>query len=354
MQQRILAFALAVSLLLCAPANAAAYDGFSNDYGYTDTKNEYIFQPDFAFSYFNKEVEDDPWYDEISPGTEIYLPLYVNVGGDAEDDVPVTAKMVKDDNVTINHKVVSGADYVGKVELVDIKSLKLKDVTAGMYAKIPLARNYDRTGSSAIDVRLKISVNSVTHDYTEIELDGRIRNQITSIPHDSIYGAAVPGMFRSYSYTGEASFDFGGEIIYDGHVRRGESYFLNLSREPVPDIAAMYPGAWLDFYSFLGGNKTFDKIGELKIPVNRNNLARRGQTAELYVYRIDGPYLTALGAGVASFDPNTNRVTIRAKTLENYVLSNTALLQQITPDMNNNILRSGYAEPPIEPEAPEE
>jgi hypothetical protein len=34
---------------------------------------------------------------------------------------------------------------------------------------------------------------------------------------------------------------------------------------------------------------------------------------------------------------------IRAKTLESYVLSNKALLQQITPDMNNNILRSGYA-----------
>ncbi len=354
MQHKTLAFALAVIILLCAPASAATFDGFSNHYGYTDTTNEYIFQPDAAFSYFNKEVEEDPWYDEISPGTEIYLPLYVNVGGVADDDVPVTAKMVKDDNIEINYKVITGVGYVGKVELIDIKSLKLKDVAAGMYAKIPLARNYDRTGSSAIDVRLKISVNNVTHDDTEIALDGRIRNQITSIPYDSIYGAAVPVMFRSYSYTGEASFDFGGEIKYDGFVKRGESYFLNLSREPAADLAAMYPDAWLDFYTFLGSNKTFDMIGELKIPVNRNNLARRGQAAELYVYRIDGPYLTALGAGVASFDPATNSVSIRAKTLENYVLSNTALLQQITPDINNNILRSGYATPPIEPEVPEE
>jgi hypothetical protein len=144
-------------------------------------------------------------------------------------------------------------------------------------------------------------------------------------------------------HTGAVTFDFGEKITYDGYVRSQQSYFLSLSREPTADLSVMYPDAWLDYYSFLGNYKTFDKIGELKIPINRANLAKRGAAPELYVYRISGDTLTALSAGVASFDTRTNTLQIRAKTLESYVLSNKALLQQITPDVNNNILRSGYA-----------
>ena len=317
--------------------------GFSYNLGYTDTENLYVFRPEGAFAYFNKLVYGDPDYRYIEPGTEVYLPLYVNVGGNAEEDTIATEKLTKADGVKINYKVLSGADYVGQLELVDTKKMKLKDVAAGMYVKIPLARNYDRTNAYVIHLRIKLSVNNVTYDSTEIDLKCRIRNPVNTISYDSVFGAALPSLFRSVGHTGAVTFDFGDKIAYDGYVRSQQSYFLSLSREPVSDISVMYPDAWLDYYSFLGNYKTFDRIGDLKIPVNRANLAKRGVAPELYVYRITGDALTALGAGVAEFDPKTNTLHIRAKTLESYVLSNKALLQQITPDVNNNILKSGYA-----------
>jgi hypothetical protein len=239
--------------------------------------------------------------------------------------------------------VLSGADYVGPLELLDTKKMKLKDVPAGMYVKIPLARNYDRTGAYVVHLRIKLSVNNVTYDYSEIDLKCRIRNPVNTISYDSVFGAVLPSLFRSVGHTGAVTFDFGEKITYDGYVRSQQSYFLSLSRDPVTDLSVMYPDAWLDYYTFLGNYKTFDRIGELKIPINRANLAKRGAVPELYVYRVSGNELTALGAGVASFDSVTNTLLIRAKTLESYVLSNKALLQQITPDVNNNILRSGYA-----------
>jgi hypothetical protein len=355
MFRKITAAALALVFAACPVfAFASNYDdderfgnddgGFSYNTSYTDTENLYVFEPEHAFSYFNKVVLDDPDYGYIEPGTEIYLPVYVNVGGTAEQDVIATDKLIKEDSVTINYKVLSGADYVGPLELMDTKKMKLKDVPAGMYVKIPLARNYDRTNAYNVHLRIKLSVNNVTYDSSEIDLKARIRNPINTIAYDSVFGAALPSLFRAVGHTGAVTFDFGNKIAYDGFVRSQQSYFLSLSREPISDISVMYPDAWLDYYAFLGNYKTFDRIGDLKIPVNRANLAKRGAAPELYVYRVSGDALTALGAGVASFDAKTNMLHIRAKTLESYVLSNKALLQQITPDMNNNILKSGYAE----------
>jgi hypothetical protein len=317
--------------------------GFSYNTNYTSTDNMYVFEPEYAFSYFNKVVQDDPDFGYVEPGTEIYLPLYVNVGGLADEDTLATEKLLKEDGVTINYKVLAGADYVGPLELLDIKKMKLKDVPSGVYVKIPLARNYDRTNAYDVHLRIKLSVNNVTYDESEVDLKVRIRNPINTISYDSVFGAALPSLFRSVGHTGAVTFDFGGKITYDGYVRSSQSYFLNLSRDPVANLSVMYPDAWLDFYTFLGNYKTFDRIGELKIPINRANLAKRGAAPELYVYRVSDNELTALGAGVASFDAKTNTLLVRAKTLESYVLSNKALLQQITPDVNNNILRSGYA-----------
>jgi hypothetical protein len=338
------------ALLLALPATASltvrpsedtiAY-GFSYDNSYTNTANMYTFYPDYAFTLYSKEVDLSPYYQYLDPGTEVYLPIFV--APDGGDDIPATEKNMKNDNVSVSYKILNGAEYVGEIVTEDIKRLKLKDVENGVYVKIPLAANYDLISATQIHIKLKISVNNVTYDYTEITFRARVRNETVEITHNSIYGARNPSLFKGRRYSGEASFDLGENVVYHGGINSDSTYFLSLSREPSADLSAMYPDTWLDYYTFLGDRKTFTKIGTLVIPVNRANLARRGETPELYVYRVDGLSLTALGAGVVSFDTNNNRLFIRAKPRESYVLSIKALLKEITPDSSGNVLRSGYA-----------
>ena len=344
MKKRIIAITLAVAMLLSFSASAAGNTGFSGDGWYTDTANMYYFETFNTFSLMNKEVDDYPDFDEIRPGTDIYLPLYV-LPDDGDEDIPVTDKMVKNDNVTVSAKVISGGDYVGQIELVDTKKLKLKDLPNGMHIKIPLGYNYDKTGRTSVEVRLKISVNNRTYSDTEIAFRCVLQSEADEISHNSVYGAKQPSLFKATSnYNGEATFDFGNDIKFTGKVKAGSTYLLNLSREPVMDLKAMYPDAWLDFYIFLGTAKTFSSIGYIEIPVNLSSISKKSQQPELYVYYIKDSALYSLGPDAISFDSKTNKLYIKAQMLGSYVLSDRALLRQITPDSNKNILRFGYAD----------
>lgn len=345
MLKRIIPVVLSVIYLSFAVYAADEVLGFDPDEGHlTETANEYFFSGAEAIIVDNKEVFTDPIYSAIVAGSDVYLPIYVYPDG-GRTSVQATDKMIKTDNVTISSKVLVGKDYVGNIELVDGKKLKLKGVKAGAYARIPLVSNYDKTGRSLVTLRLVLSVNDVTYERTQVSLKCKVMNRETEIDKNSVYGAKTPAQFHVHrDYSGEVTFDFGGNIKYTAKVKAGKTYYLNLSKEPAAEIKEMYPDAYLEFYNFLGDRDTFSSTGTLEIPVNRSKLSKKGTAPSLYVYRVDGKSLTALGSGSVSFNSKTDKLSVHTKTLGSYVLSNVPLLKEISGAPDGDILKSGYAD----------
>lgn len=345
MLKKIMAAMLSVICFSFTAYAAYADVGFDEEWGdMTSTANEYFFETDDTLVVRNKEVIDDPQYDELVPGDDIYIPVHVYPDR-GKQAVPATDKMMKTDNLSVSSKVLSGKSYVGDVDLVSGKKLKLKGVAAGIYTHIPITSDYTKTGWSSVSVSVVLSVNDVTYDDTQVTLKCHIRNRVTEIDKNSVYGAKTPAQFKAANrYSGEATFDFGNKIKYTARVKSGKTYYLNLSKTPDPALQEMYPDAYLEFYSFLGNLDTFQTTGALEIPITRSKLSEKGAAPSLYVYRTDGKKLTALGEGVVSFNSKTDKLTINTKTLDSYVLSNRPLLKEISAVQNNNILKSGYAD----------
>lgn len=338
---------LTLAALLCAPifANSAAiYYGFENAGGLTETQNMYYFEETEAILVENKEAFTDSNFDfeGIYAGSYMLVPIKVYVDG-ADKPSDVTDKMIKNDKLTFSYKVMRGPQYVEELTIEDGKKLKLKDVPAGAYVKIPFVRDFASEGKTAISIQLVLAVNDITYQYTQITLNCRLKSYVTDIRRNSVYGAKSPTLFRiDKRYSGEATIDFGDEIKYTGKVKKNDVYFLNMSREPNKDITAMYPKMYLDFYSFLGDRDYFPSTGKLEIPVKASNLGKKGVEPSLYVYRIDDLTLTALSTGVVSYDAVAGKLYIYTRSLDNYVLSNQPLSRTVT-SADSNILKSGYA-----------
>lgn len=343
MQRRIISMVLAVLMVMPLMSGAATIIyGIEGAGGATETYNEYFFDEDFAILIENKEAFDNFDYEEIYAGSEILIPLSVYAAGGTKAS-PVTDKQVKTDKLTFSYKIMRGEQYVGDLAMVDGKKLKIQGVPSGMYVRVPVIKDFASTGKETISIQLVLSVNDITYRYTQTTLNCRICSYVTDVKRNSIYGAKSPTVFKvDEKFNGEATFDFGDEIKYTAKVDKNAIYFLNLSRDANADIAKMYPGAYLEFYDFKGDKKTFASTGRLEIPVAVGKLSKKGVEPSLYVYRIDGANLTALGAGSVSFNSKSDRLRINARTLGSYVLSNQPLSRNIA-EAETNILKSGYA-----------
>lgn len=343
MLKKIISVILAV--LLCTPVIASAealFYGFEDAGGTTETTNAYYLEVYEAVLVENNETYTKFDYEGIYAGGYILLPLKVYVGT-SKSPVPVTDKMIKNDKLSFSYKVMRGTQYVDELTIVDGKKLKLPDVPAGAYVKIPFKNEYPMEGRTTISIQFVLAVNGITYQYTQTTLNCRVKSYVTNIRRNSVYGAKSPSLFKVDSrYSGEATFDFGDEIKYTAKVKKNGVYFLNLSREPNADIVAMYPGAYLDFYSFIGKQNTFSSTGKLEIPIDISKLGKKGEPPSLYVYRIDGSTLTSLSTGVVAFDGKAGKLTVNTKTLDSYVLSNQPLGRTVTA-AESDIIKSGYA-----------
>lgn len=352
MRNKILCCVLAA--VLCAPLSTAVSaswtgNGFIDYGGYTETSTEYTFNTEESVMVFAKEVLDDYDYydaDIVYAGSDLYVPIYAfDTTADSPTEIIATDKQVKTDNIQVSYKALQGRDCVDSVSLVSGKKEKIKDLPAGMYAKVSFTRTYFQTGKTKLSIRLVLSVNGVSYQDTAVTFGCNFRNRQESIDKNSVYGALSPAQFKASSrYNGEASFDFGDNIKYTGRVSNGRQYILSLDRSVDTTIKEMYPDAYLEYYNFRGDNDTFSSVGTLEIPINQSKFKEKKTRAEVYAYEVVGNRLTALTKDDISYNAKTGKVYLETQTLGNYLLSSRALMRNLNGSSEEDILRSGYAE----------
>jgi len=329
---------------LCVPAYATA-GGFFETGGYTLTDPvSYIFETDEAVLVYNGQVDTSPDYTEIWTGSVLYVPIYMD-NVDAGTYGIATAKKIKDDKVDVQYKATVGARYVKNVSVVDGKKDKIKNLPAGVYAKIEFADSYDATSYTSIQMMLVLSVNNVSYQESRVMLECDFSNRLEFIGENSVYGAMVPTRFKVEQwYDGEATFDMGKGVKYTARVKKSARYTIDFTREPDYDIEYMYPDAKLQFYNFRGNNDTFESVGKLVTPVDTNVFEDpdSGQP-RVYAYEVlASNQLKALGSESASYDSRKKELAINTKTLNHYVLSNVKLKQAVEEEQDSTF-QSGYA-----------
>lgn len=339
----VLLLAAALTLGIPLRAGAIGWERGGNVYS-SNNGVQFAFLEDESVVVYNKDLQQDPDYEEIYTGSAIYVPLtYYDEESEAEGRA--TFKQIKDNNVTVSYKAVRGASYIEGVELMDGKKDKIKGMESGAYAKIQLSTTYTGTGYGYLDVRLVLAVNRVGYQETEVELVANVKNWEQDIRDNTVYSALVPTAFKVDSfYDGEATFDFGDKIRYTAQVKRDAKYMLNLDRTPDYDLDLLYPKAYMEFYNFLGNLDTFASVGRLEIPINKSKFKGEDGQPRVYAYEILDGQLRAIGSGTAAFDSRNSKLTLSTQTLGNYVLSNQKLLQEV-PEDNDQTFQSGYAEP---------
>lgn len=343
MMKQTCALLLCSALCVIFPLDAFAASGFSEVGSYTDTKNQYYFDTDAAVLVYNKEAETDPDYDKIWAGSDLYIPVYVYPNGEGNGEI-ASDKLIKSDSVGVSAKVTRGTQYVGDVTIVDGKKLKIDDLPAGAYARIPFSADYQNLAKTTVSVRLVLSVKGVSYQETRATLNVNLSNRVEEIAANSVYGAQKPTQFKVASnYNGDATFDFGENIRYTAKVKAGKKYYLNMQRTANEAITDMYPDAHLEFYSFSGKDDAFESKGKLEIPVKRDQFKDKNGSTSLYAYRVDGSKLVALGEGDITFNSKADKLTIHTDSLDNYVLANRALMATVNEN-TENILKTGYAQ----------
>jgi len=339
--------ALAEAVFVPSYKDSPTGGGFSEQGGFTDTNPAYYFNTDLVYLVYNKELDDDPDFTEIYTGSDIYIAIYRYYDQDGKDDQDAiaTAKQIKEDNIQVQYKGIKGAQYIDNVTIVDGKKEKITGLPAGSYAKVDFSDKYAGTSSTDIQLRMVLSMNKVSYQETRIMLEGELTNRLEYIDDDSVYGAMVPTRYRVQGwYTGYATFDMGDGVKYTARVAKGARYSIDFSRDVDYDIDMMYPDANMEFYNFRGNNDTFASVGALTIPINEKVFkdADSGQP-RVYAYEIlESGGLRALGSDSAGYDSKKKILTINAKTLGSYVLSNQKLKQTVDSEANDTF-QSGYA-----------
>lgn len=342
-----------VRLLLCAALCAVlalpavgADQGFTDTGGYSDTKVEYFFMCEDSVLLYNGETDPDFTYlDNFYAGSSLYVPVGAyDTAKTGVKEAIATDKQVKDDKVELSSMVLLGKDFVDSVTLVSAKKEKLKELPAGMYAKIKYTADYFSLSQSRVSVRLVLSVNGASYQDTAVTFQCNLMNRSEDITRNSVYGALTPTQFRAASnYSGEATFDFGGGVKYTARVKAKEKYYLNLDRTPDPAVQELYPDAYMEFYNFKGEYDTFESAGRLEIPVNEQKFKEKKTSAQLYIYEIKGDKLIAQSNSV-SYDAANKKLIFTKRILGSYVLSSRPLMRTVTKSGNGDILRSGYAD----------
>lgn len=342
----LLAVSLCVALILPASAATSNTQGFDDYGGYTDTKIEYSFLIDKSALVYGGDVDlGFDYEDDFFAGSAVYIPLGAydtEATGDSGETI-ATDKQIKNDKVTLSYKLLRGEQYVESVTLVSAKKEKLKDLPAGMYAKIQYSGDYISFTSTNIAVRLVLSVAGVSYPDTTVTFRCNLINRAESITENTVHGALTPVQFKvGRSFNGTPTFDFGEGVRYTVKVKANDRYYLNLDRSENAALKKMYPDSYLEFYSFKGAYDTFPQIGTLEIPINESKFKEKKTGAQLYVYELNGNTLKAL-KNTVSYNPKTKKLTIRTKSLNSYVLSSRALMKNVDKNADEDILRSGYA-----------
>lgn len=348
MGKRIAAFALAAVLVMSLQLPVFAI-GWAEEGDYSATTIGYGFITDESVLVYQKNAELDPEYDQIYTGSVLYVPIGFYDEED-DDEGRATAKQIKDDNVTVSYKAVSGANYVENVIIVDGKKEKIDELQSGAYAKVEFSPTYTGSGYGYVDLKLVLNINKVAYQDTEAELICNVRNWVVSVRDNSVYGAQVSTRFEvDDRYDGEATFDMGNGIRYTAKVKRGATYVINLDKSPNYNIDLMYPDAYLEFYNFRGNLDTFASTGKLEIPIKKASF-KSPDGPRVYAYEVRGDVLYAIDSSGASYNSRTSVLTINTRTLGEYVLSNTKLKQAVEEDADDTF-QSGYADDPAEQSA---
>lgn len=343
MKKRLLFCSMAIITAFAMPATALAL-GFDNASGYTYTTPRYTIETADVVLVYNKELWGYIDYTEVWSGSDIYIPVWVEDDEDGDDRI-ATAKEIKEDNVGVIYKATVGDRYIDNVSIVDGGKDKVKNLDKGAYIKLEVADNYTGTSTSNVTLNMVLTVNNVSYQETRVELDFNIANRLEFIDSNSVYGAQVPTRFKvTDSYRGNATFDMGDNIKYTAAVKRSGRYAINFNRDPDYDIDLMYPDAYLEFYNFLGDNDTFESVGTLEIPIDTKSFQDKdAKQPRVYAYEIlENKSLRALGSDAASYDAKKQILSIRTKTLGNYVLSNQKLKQTVEGE-SDDVFQSGYA-----------
>lgn len=344
--KRILSFLLAAVIVLILPVAATAAReprGFTTIGNFSGSKVSFGFEPDYTVTVYNKEVEDDPDYEEIWPGMDIYVPVYI-LGASGQNNTHASEKDIKSNEVSLSWKSKTGERYIDDVTLVDGKKAKIAGLDGGMYAKISMVSEYSSRSAMPVYVDLVLSVNRLSYPETLTTLKLDIVNREVNIDRDTVYAAQSPTQFYSMRhYAGKATFDFGDKVTYNATVEKGARYYLHLDRTEDEAFAAMYPDAYLEYYNFRGDRDSFPSTGTLNVPVKRANFTPKGEDkAQVFVYEVQDGNLKALDERVLDFDGKKNILTIRAKSLGYYILSDRALHKEVD-HRDEDIIYTGYA-----------
>ncbi|MDL2234508.1 hypothetical protein LJC63_13160, partial [Ruminococcaceae bacterium OttesenSCG-928-L11] len=328
-----LAVLLALAMVWGGAVPAFAYDGILRWGDYSDTKQAFAFEPSEMVLVYNGEAYLDVDFETIWPGSDLYIPVYTYDNSDdaPDDNDPVAAsdKDIKNHSVTVSYKASMGDQYISGVELVNGKKAKVKGLESGVYAKISFNTDYTGSAHTTIKMSIVLSVKKASCPETLTSMQMSMINRQVNIDRDTIYTAQSPIQFYAMKqYGGGATFDFGSNVKYEATVAKGKRYYLNLDRSAQSAIADMYPDAYIEYFNFIGDRDTFEKTGKLQIPINRAKFTPKGTTkAQVFVYEVQKNKLVSLNESVLSFDAKKNILTLKTKTLNNYILVNQALFK---------------------------
>ena len=228
MVKRISALLLGLTLMFTLTTTAFAW-GISGSGEFADAAKRYGFLDGDAQIVYNGEISYQD-YDEIFAGSAVYIPI--GLEDDEGNITHVTAQTAQKDKVSINHKVTRGARYVTGVSLVDAGKEKIDGLEKGAYAKVQLTNSFAGTGSANVEVKLVLVINKMSHQETEVELYCTMENRTVYIDYDTVYGAQLPTKFEAgYDYTGEATFDMGGDVRYTARVKARSKYVIDYTTQ---------------------------------------------------------------------------------------------------------------------------
>ncbi len=338
MIKRISALLLTLALMFSLTTTAFAW-GITGSGEFADAAKRYGFLDGDTQIVYNGEISHQD-YDEIYAGSAVYIPI--GLEDDQGNITHVTAQNIKKDKVSISHKVTRGSRYVTGVSIVDAGKEKIDGLAKGAYAKVQLTDSFSGTGTANVEVKLVLVINRMSYQETEVELYCTMENRTVYIDYDTVYGAQLPTKFEAgYDYTGEATFDMGGNVRYTARVKARGKYVIDYTTQANEEIAARYPKNNLEFHNFNGDHDTFASNGKLELPLDRGTYYKDGQY-KAYAYKISGNTLVKLDAAISK----DAVLTIYTRSLDNYVISDVDLLSQPDYEAPASAPTSPPASPP--------
>jgi hypothetical protein len=294
----------------------------------------------------------------IRPGSALYIPILTdNPDENRDSDVATIANLrLSSERVTLSHRATR---FVVRAEIYDVGANEAErfGLSPGAHLRVEFSPTLESVSHASFSAQFVLVFNGIADQQTMIRIEDFLLNRDVTISSNSVHSVLSPTVFITTSrYSGEAVFDFGDGIRYSTHVGRESRHYLALDTSPIQSVQDMSRRTHMRFYSFPGDFNTFERVGTLEIPIDREAFrARRNDPTRVFVYKYTSGSLTAIDPSELSFDSERDVLTIRTRTLENYVLSAAALLREVD-ESADNIIQSGYApdptrEPPAEPGA---